>query len=197
MGITVPQMQQCVANLSACPAQILARIGYQTVRPIVDQYIGFLQNQAGNNVYRLDESLISQIQPYYSVDLHAVRYATGINTIHGANVTIGNTIYFVKGMELPPVGLAATLPVSCQSCSHFTAELALTSKQSAASRRDAPAITASSRRIRKSREQGFGIDGLPRINALRLPHPRKIENLRFNSAEICSSAQGLLDRRVA
>ena len=62
---------------------------------------------------------------------------------------------------LPPVGLAATLPVSCQSCSHFTAELALTSKQSAASRRDAPAITASSRRIRKSREQGFGIEGRP------------------------------------
>jgi len=92
-----------------------------------------------------------------------------------------------NGEMLPPVGLAATLPVSCQSCSHFTAELALTSKQSAASRRDAPAITASSRRIRKSREQGFGIEGLPRINALRLPHPRKIENLRFNSAEMCSS----------
>src|SRR5271170_931092 len=29
-----------------------------------------------------------------------------------------------------PVGLAATLPVSCQRCSHFTAELALTSMHS-------------------------------------------------------------------
>jgi hypothetical protein len=53
-----------------------------------------------------------------------------------------------NGEILPPVGLAAILPVSSQRCSHFTAELALTSKQSAASRRDAPAITASSRRIR-------------------------------------------------
>ena len=58
MGLSVPQLQQCIANLSACPAQILARIGYETVRPIVDHYIAFLQNQAGNNVYALDQSLI-------------------------------------------------------------------------------------------------------------------------------------------
>jgi hypothetical protein len=109
MGITVPQIQQCIANLSGCPAQILARIGYQTIRPIVDQYIGFLQNQAGNNVYQLDDSLISEIQPYYSVDLHGVRYATGINTIHGANVTIGNTVYFVKGMDFSDPNDAWTL----------------------------------------------------------------------------------------
>jgi hypothetical protein len=66
-----------------------------------------------------------------------------------------------KGEMLPPVGLAATLPVSSQRRSHFTPELALTSKRSATSRRDAPAIAASSRRIRKSSEQGFGIDHAP------------------------------------
>ena len=70
---------------------------------------------------------------------------------------------FFQRRNTPPVGLAAILPVSSQRCSHFTAELALTSKQPAASRRDAPAITASSRRNRKSREQGFGID-LPQKN---------------------------------
>src|SRR5271168_1079631 len=80
-----------------------------------------------------------------------------------------------SGEMLPPVGLAATLPVSCQRCSHFTAELELTSMHSAASRRDAPAITASSRRRRKSKEQGFGIDRLPRINAVRFAYPRKVE----------------------
>src|SRR5271156_5558727 len=92
-----------------------------------------------------------------------------------------------SGEMLPPVGLAATLPVSCQRCSHFTAELALTSMHSAASRRDAPAITASSRRRRVSKEQGFGIDRLPRINALRFAHSRKVENPRFNSAETSSN----------
>jgi hypothetical protein len=97
--IPLNQVQQCIANLSACPAQIIATIGYQGVKPIVDQYIGFLQNQAGNNVMGLDQSIINRIQPFYSVDLHNVRYAFNIRTIHGANITIGNTIYFVKAMD--------------------------------------------------------------------------------------------------
>jgi Domain of unknown function (DUF4157) len=82
-----------------CPAQILARIGYDAVRPILDSYIASLQNQAGSNLFPIDESIIGAIQQFYSVDLHAVRYATNINTIHGANVTIGNTIYFVRNMN--------------------------------------------------------------------------------------------------
>ncbi len=97
--MSVPQIQQCISNLLACPGQIIARIGYQTIRPIVDQYIGFLQNQAGNNIYRLDDAIINQIQKFYSINLHGVRYATGINTIHGANITIGNTIYFVRDID--------------------------------------------------------------------------------------------------
>jgi hypothetical protein len=72
-----------------------------------------------------------------------------------------------NGEMLPPVGLAAILPVSSQRCSHFTPELALTSKLSAASRRDAPAITASSKRMRKSSEQGFGIIVLHKSNRCR------------------------------
>jgi hypothetical protein len=109
MGLSAPQIQQCISNLSACPAQIIARLGYQTVRPIVDQYIGFLQNQAGNNVYRLDQSVIAAIQQFYSVDLHNVRYAVGINTIHGQNITIGNTVYFVRGMNFNDPNDAWTL----------------------------------------------------------------------------------------
>lgn len=99
LGLSIPQVQQCISNLSACPAQIIARIGYESVRPIVNQYIGFLQNQAGNNVYALDENFIASIQRFYQVNLHAVRYATNINTIHGANITIGNTIFFVRNID--------------------------------------------------------------------------------------------------
>ena len=101
-GYPPPQIQQCIANLSACPGQIIARIGYQTIRPIIDHYIEFLQNQAGNNLYRLDQSMISQIQGFYSIDLHQIRYAMGINTIHGQNITIGNTVYFVRSMDFRP-----------------------------------------------------------------------------------------------
>jgi hypothetical protein len=94
IGMGAPEVQQCLANISSCPAQILARISYEAVRPIVDGYIGFLNSQVGNNLFALDPTFISAIQPYYSVDLRGVRYATGINTLHGMDITIGNTIYF-------------------------------------------------------------------------------------------------------
>jgi hypothetical protein len=61
---------------------------------------------------------------------------------------------------LPPLGFALALPVLRLRCSHFTAKLGLRLKLSAASRRDAPASTASITRSRKSSEYGFGIGRL-------------------------------------
>ena len=67
MGIVVPNpprvqdVQRCIANLSHCPAEILARLGYESIRPIVDNYIRYLQQQAGGNVYPLDEGTINTI----------------------------------------------------------------------------------------------------------------------------------------
>jgi hypothetical protein len=54
--------------------------------------------------------------------------------------------------RLPPLSFALVLPLSRQRCNHLIAELALTLKLSAASRRDAPATTASITRSRKSSE---------------------------------------------
>jgi hypothetical protein len=48
-----------------------------------------------------------------------------------------------------PIAIGAALLRSRQRCSHFTAELTLTSKHSAASRRDAPVSTASITRSRR------------------------------------------------
>jgi hypothetical protein len=62
------------------------------------------------------------------------------------------------------------------------AELALTSKRSAASRRDAPDSTVSSTRSRKSKEQGFGIDLPHQINAARLHHPNSPGNPPIQSS---------------
>ena len=100
LGIGMPEVQQCIANLNQCPGQILARIGYQTVRPIVDGYIGYLNSQVGNNVHAFESWFINSIQRYYSVDIRSVRYATGINTLHGMNITIGSMIYFVGDIDL-------------------------------------------------------------------------------------------------
>src|SRR6266568_3415193 len=68
---------------------------------------------------------------------------------------------FANGEVLPPLGFALALPVSRQRCNHFIAELALRLKLSAASRRDAPASTASITRSRKSSEYGLGIGLAP------------------------------------
>jgi hypothetical protein len=70
MGLVVPNppsiqdVQRCIANVSQCPANILARLGYESIRPIVDNYIRYLQQQAGGNVYPLDEGTINTIQRF-------------------------------------------------------------------------------------------------------------------------------------
>ena len=83
-----------------------------------------------------------------------------------------------NGDLLPPLGFALAVPVSCQRRHHLTAELGLSRKFSAASRRDAPDSTASITRSRRSSEYGFGIDRAPqnRISAFRLAHPSALGN---------------------
>jgi hypothetical protein len=68
---------------------------------------------------------------------------------------------------LPPRGFDVALPAARERCIHLTAELALTSKRSAASRRDEPASTASITRSRKSWEQAFGMIRLQKWNQCR------------------------------
>src|SRR5712691_771070 len=75
-----------------------------------------------------------------------------------------------SGETLPPRGFGAALLLSCQRCSHLTDELALISKRSPASRRDAPISTAPITRSRRSLEYGFGI-----------VHLRKGESMRKDS----------------
>jgi hypothetical protein len=74
--------------------------------------------------------------------------------------------YFSNRDTLPPLGLAAVLPVSCQCRIQLITELGLTSKCSATSRREAPDLTSSIARSRKSFEYGLGIDFPQRIKSL-------------------------------
>jgi len=90
-----------------------------------------------------------------------------------------------------PLGFALALPVSRQRCNHFTAELALRLKLSAASRRDAPASTASITRSRKSSEYGLGIGLAPQTpnQCLQTRSPKDIwESPRFDPAGTCSNS---------
>src|SRR3954454_2191973 len=74
-----------------------------------------------------------------------------------ANTSVANSS---SGEVLPPRGFGAALLLARQRCTHLTAELTLTSKRSAASRRDAPVSTASITRSRRSQEWAFGIVSL-------------------------------------
>src|SRR4029077_3985343 len=81
-------------------------------------------------------------------------------------------------------------PSFSHAWNHLTAELALTSKRSAASRRDAPSSTASITRSRKSDEQGLGMAHPQKTESLpkTLPFRRSWES-RFNSDGTCSSVR--------
>jgi hypothetical protein len=99
-GILTPQqIQQCISNIGRCPATLLSQMTYSNIRFIVEEYEGKLYNQAGNRWQRLDDDLISAVQKFYSIDLHAIRYVTNINTIHGMNMTLGNDIFFTSNMD--------------------------------------------------------------------------------------------------
>jgi hypothetical protein len=74
--------------------------------------------------------------------------------------------YFSNRDTLPPLGIAAVLPVSCQCRIQLMTELGLTSKCSATSRREAPDLTSSIARSRKSFEYGLGIEFPPAIKPL-------------------------------
>ena len=89
-----------MANLANCPGVILTQVGYMQIKPVVDSYIAYLQNQAGNNVFAFDDNFINRIQRFYPFDLHSIRYATGINTVHGQNITIWHTIHFTGSPDL-------------------------------------------------------------------------------------------------
>src|SRR5262249_13297066 len=84
-----------------------------------------------------------------SFKVRSVRSGTRAN-INSACASNGDT--------LPPLVFGAAPRPCLQRCSHFTAELTLTSKRSAASRRDAPSFsTASITRSRRSVEYDLGI----------------------------------------
>jgi hypothetical protein len=94
--LTPQQIQKCISNVSQCPATVLTQMTYANIQPIVKQYENYLYNQAGNRWETLDEDFITAIQKFYSIDLHSIRYVTGIKTGHGMDMTLGNDIFLWK-----------------------------------------------------------------------------------------------------
>jgi hypothetical protein len=128
---------------------------------------------------------------------------TSSNVISGcAAISFKNHFAYLSNRDtLPPLGFAAALPVSRQRRTQLITELGLTSKCSATSRREAPDLTSSIARSRKSPEYGFGIEFSPANQTAvgRIVHCSTVGNpLRFDHTGIRSnsnSTQGLSFKR--
>ncbi len=93
-------IKNCISDIFHCPEELLSRTGYEAVRPIVQQYLHFLETQAYRHWKTLDPDFINDWQSDYSVDLRQVRYATSINTVHGEAITIGYNIFFPNEIDI-------------------------------------------------------------------------------------------------
>lgn len=122
----------------------------------------FLRVMSCRSRKRQSELRLVRIRRLRSTTTVSTKVRSGCSAIT-AKICVAN---LSSGETLPPRGFAVALPVSRQRCTHFIAELGLTSYSSAASRRDAPVSTASITRSRSSLEQAFAI-----------PHPRKEESM--------------------
>ena len=91
---------RCISNPGACAEKEFRRIPYRAVWPIIERYKAHLFNQAQNRWNVLPPQLIQSVQPYYSVDLRNVRFATNINTVHGSAITWDNFIFFPRHVNL-------------------------------------------------------------------------------------------------
>jgi hypothetical protein len=92
--------ERCIREPGHCPDEILGRMGYAAVAPIVDQYLGHLRNQAARRWRRLSDEFIADVQPFYSIDLRQVRFAENIDTVHGQAITVGYEIFFPSDIDL-------------------------------------------------------------------------------------------------
>jgi hypothetical protein len=89
---------QCASDPIKCIEDAPNKATYDTVFPIVQAYKSYLEGQASGRWASLPDQFIQFAQPNYAVDLHQIRYATGIDTeLGGYNITFANEIFFESG----------------------------------------------------------------------------------------------------
>lgn len=95
---------RCLGNPRQCSEDLLRRIPYSAVWPIMDRYKAHLFNQAQGRWQTIPSGLLEMVQSEYSVDLRAIRYATNIDTVHGQAITWENSIFFPRAINLDDNG---------------------------------------------------------------------------------------------
>ena len=101
---SIPAVQlvnACFADVPHCPENIIKTIPAQALQPIIDGYKTFLFSQAGDRWINLPDWFVAEFSADYpEIDLKRIRYVKNINTVHGANITLGNNI-FLTGTDDP------------------------------------------------------------------------------------------------
>ena len=91
----------CLQDLSKCPENVLKGSVATAVWPVIWQYKQGLLNQAQGRWQALPEDFISEFGgDYPEIDLHQIRFATGINTVHGQAITFSNLIFIPWNISL-------------------------------------------------------------------------------------------------
>jgi hypothetical protein len=82
---------------------VLAAVASAAIAPVtvaaVASYIASLEAQASGRYKSIPEPLRASLRPHYNVNLDHVRYAEGINTLHGGQITFGNHIFFTQEVD--------------------------------------------------------------------------------------------------
>jgi uncharacterized membrane protein len=90
----------CAAKIRECPEHIIKRAPARLAGPIVRDYILHLRLEANGRWKSIpDEFRIAFEDKFPEINLLQVRYATGINTMHGQAITIGNEIFFPSSVN--------------------------------------------------------------------------------------------------
>lgn len=87
---TPQAVNDCIRNVGTCIRDVLAA----PLAAPLHAYMDMLYKQSEGRVYPLPPQLIALAQQYYSVNLHGVTYALGINTGHGMTVAYCDRIFF-------------------------------------------------------------------------------------------------------
>lgn len=97
----VQLVNACLADLVRCPDQVIKRLPAYATRQIIEKYKNGLRQQAAGKWQSFPSPFVATFKDDYpNIDLNQVRYATGINTIHGQAITFGYEIFFPSNVDI-------------------------------------------------------------------------------------------------
>ncbi|WP_425906278.1 eCIS core domain-containing protein [Nitrobacter sp. TKz-YC02] len=99
--ISGESLKSCFLNVKDCPKNILSDALYGHLAIVVDNYFGYLQTQAKHRWRSIPKEIIQSVSHHYTpINMEHIRFATGINTVHGQAITVGNDIFFPGDIDL-------------------------------------------------------------------------------------------------